>query len=202
MKGKNPNFTKTDREDSIAQLTAEKMLFDPNAKLEIKEILEKFCLITYDLPATPEGAKARADFLNRAKFHGALMHTESVYIAPWSIANDLNVLRTAGVGKVRIFVSVPLEKEECAEITRDYDKKLSEVFKEAEDRFEKIIKHVEEEQLGLAHKMLPKSEEQVTAMKKAAIARGSQHLFDRWEDLDKKIRALRALLPATVGAGV
>ena len=130
------------------------------------------------------------------------MHTESVYLAPWSIANDLEILKTANVGKVRIFVAVPMEKDECLEITREYDKKIAEVFKEAEDRFAKITKHVEDGQYGLAHKMLTKSEEQINALKKAAIARGSQHLFDRWEDLNKKLTAMRALLPAIEKAGV
>lgn len=199
---KDVNFAEEDRTDAIAQLNAEKMIFDPNAELEIKTVLEKFALITYDIPATKEGAHARAEFLDRAKYRGAIMHTESVYLAPWSIANDLEVLKAAGVGKVRIFVAVPMEKGECAEITRDYDKKIAEVFKEAEDRFAKITKHVEDRQFGLAHKMLTKSEEQINALKKAAIARGSQHLFDRWEDLNKKLIAMRALLPAIDKVGV
>ena len=202
MKEKDVNFTTEDRTDAIAQLNAEKMIFDPNAELEIKSVLEKFALITYDIPATKEGARARAEFLDRAKFRGAIMHTESVYLAPWSIANDLEVLKAAGIGKVRIFVSIPMEKDECLEITRDYDKKIAEVFKEAEGRFSKIVKHVEDGQYGLAHKMLTKSEEQINALKKAAIARGSQHLYDRWEDLNKKLTAMRALLPAIEKAGV
>ncbi len=202
MKEKDVNFTTEDRTDAIAQLNAEKMIFDPNAELEIKSVLEKFALITYDIPATKEGARARAEFLDRAKFRGAIMHTESVYLAPWSIANDLEVLKAAGIGKVRIFVSIPMEKDECLEITRDYDQKIAGVFKEAEDRFSKIAKHVEDGQYGLAHKMLTKSEEQINALKKAAIARGSQHLYDRWEDLNKKLTAMRALLPAIEKAGV
>jgi len=201
MQEKEANFTAEDRTDAIAQLNAEKMFFDPNAELEIQDVIEKFALITYDIPATKEGAQARAEFLERAKFRGVLMNTESVYLAPWSIVNDLGILKTANVGKVRIFVSVPMEKDECAEITRDYDKKIAEVFKESENRFDKIIKHVEDGQYGLAHKMLAKSEEQINALKKAAIARGSQHLYDRWEDLNKKLAAMRALLPA-IGAGV
>ena len=196
------NFTDEDRTDAIAQLNAEKMIFDPDAELEIKSVMEKFALITYDLPATKEGAKARSEFLEKARFQGAIMHTESVYLAPWSIANDLEVLKTAGIGKVRIFVSVPMEKDECREITRDYDKKIAEVFKEAEDRFAKIVKHVEDGQYGLAHKMLPKSADWINALKKAAIARGSQHLYDRWEDLNKKLTAMRALLPSIEKAGV
>ena len=202
MKEKDVNFTTEDRTDAIAQLNAEKMIFDPNAELEIKSVLEKFALITYDIPATKEGARARAEFLDRAKFRGAIMHTESVYLAPWSIANDLEVLKAAGIGKVRIFVSVPMEKDECREITREYDKKIAGVFKEAEDRFAKIVKHVEDGQYGLAHKMLPKSADWINALKKAAIARGSQHLYDRWEDLNKKLTAMRALLPAIEKAGV
>ena len=196
------NFTAEDKTDAIAQLNAEKMIFDPNAKLEIQEVIEKYALITYDIPATKEGAQARAELLERAKFHGAIMHTESVYLAPGSIVNDLGILKTANVGKVRIFVSVPMEKDECREITREYDKKIAGVFKEAEDRFAKIVKHVEDGQYGLAYKMLPKSADWINALKKAAIARGSQHLYDRWEDLNKKLTAMRALLPAIEKAGV
>ena len=202
MSENNVNIATEDKTDAIAQLNAEKMFFEPTAELEIKEVLEKFALITYDLPATKEGAKARSEFLEKARFQGAIMHTESVYLAPWNIVNDLGVLKAAGIGKIRIFVSVPLEKDDCKEITREYDKKIAETFKEAEERFEKIAKHVEDGQYGLAHKMMPKTTDWITALKKAAIARGSQHLYDRWEDLNKKLTAMRALLPATEKAGV
>jgi len=194
MSGKVVDIATEDKTDAIAQLNAEKMIFDPHAELEVKEVLEKFALITYDIPATKEGAKARAEFLEKAKFQGAIMHTESVYLAPWSIVNDLGVLKAAGIGKIRIFVSVPMEKDDCREITREYDKKIAEVFKEAEDRFEKIAKHVEDQQYGLAHKMMPKTSDWINALKKAAIARGSQYLFDRWEELNKKATAMQALL--------
>jgi len=194
MSEKEVNIATEDKTDAIAQLNAEKMLFEPTAELEVKEVLEKFALITYDIPATKEGAKARAEFLEKAKFQGAIMHTESVYLAPWSIVNDLGVLKAAGVGKIRIFISVPMEKDEYKEITREYDKKIAEVFKEAEERFEKIAKHVEDGQYGIAHKMMPKTTDWINALKKAAIARGSQHLFDRWEELSKKAVAMQALL--------
>jgi pyruvate-formate lyase len=194
MSEKEVNIATEDKTDAIAQLNAEKMLFDPNAELEVKEVLEKFALITYDIPATKEGAKVRAEFLEKAKFQGAIMHTESVYLAPWSVVNDLGVLKAAGVGKIRIFISVPMEKDECKEITREYDKKIAEVFKEAEERFEKISKHVEGGQYGIAHKMMPKTTDWINALKKAAIARGSQHLFDRWEELNQKAVAMQALL--------
>jgi hypothetical protein len=42
--------------------------------------------------------------------------------------------------------------------------------------------------------MMPKTTDWITALKKAAIARGSQHLFDRWEELNKKASAMQALL--------
>lgn len=183
-----------DQDNAIAQLKAEHMFFDPDAKLVIQEVVTKFALITYDLPATKEGAKARAEFLESARFRGAIMHTESVYLAPFSIVNDLGVLKTAKVGEVRIFVAVPLEKDDCAKMTREYDKKISEVFKEAEDRFEKVSQHVADGQYGLAHKMMPRTSEWIDALKKAAIARGSQHLYDRWEELSKKATAMQLLL--------
>jgi len=128
MSENNVNIATEDKTDAIAQLNAEKMFFEPTAELEIKEVLEKFALITYDLPATKEGAKARSEFLEKARFQGAIMHTESVYLAPWNIVNDLGVLKAAGIGKIRIFVSVPLEKDDCKEITREYDKKIAETF--------------------------------------------------------------------------
>ena len=186
------NFTDEDKNQALAMLNAEKMILDPSANLQIQDVMEKFALITYDLPATKEGNEARAEFINKARYLGAVMRTESVYIAPWSIVNELAVFKAADVGKVRIFISVPLHKEDCAEITREYDKSLNLVFKDAEVRFDKIEKHLEEQQLGLVHKMLPKTEEQVASLKKAAIARGSQFLYDRWEALDKKLSVYRS----------
>ena len=195
MSGKaDETLTTVDKTDSIAQLKAEKMFFDPNAKLEIIEVMEKFCLVIYDIPATKEGAKIRAEFLERAKFHGAIMKTESVYLAPWAVAPELNLLKAAGIGDFNIFISVPMDNDLCKKITREYDQKIMEVFKEAEERFEKIALHVTDGQYGLAHKMMPKTSDWINALKKAAIARGSQHLFDRWEDLNKKATAMQELL--------
>lgn len=181
------DFDKTDQEEAIAVLNAEKMILAPEANLQIQKVMDKFALIVYDIPATKEGAQARAEFLGKAKFLGAVMHTESVYIAPWSVTTELELFKAAEVGTLRIFVSVPVHKEDCEEITRDYDAKLADVFKEAEDRWDKIEQHLVDQHLGLVHKMLPLMYEQVNSLKKAAIARGSQHLYDRWEALNNKV---------------
>ncbi len=181
------DFDQVDRDDAIATLNAEKMILSPKANMEIQTVMEKFALIVYDIPATPEGTQARMEFLSKAKFLGAVMHTESVYIAPWSITAELELFKAAEVGKLRIFVSAPLHKEDCEEMTRDYDAKLAEVFKEAEDRWDKIEQHLVDEHLGMVYKMLPITIYQVASLKKAAIARGSQHLYDRWEALNDKV---------------
>lgn len=179
---------------AIGMINAEHLMFVPNAQIEVKEILDKFVLVTYDIPATKEGSHARSQFLERAKIRGAVMLGESNYLAPASLLNDLQILKTAEVGKVYIFVSELQDESDRIDVTRKYDKRILEVFKETEERLGKIGKHIEDGKFGLAHKMLPKTEEQVNNLVKVAVARGSQMLYDRWSTMKQILDACSALV--------
>lgn len=179
---------------AIGLINAEKLMFSPNAQIEVKDIIDKFAVITYDIPATKEGNKMRAELSYRLKFSGAVQHTESVYLAPWSRVIDIGVLLAAEVGEVYVWVSTPQTDELARKVTLAYDKKILEVFKETEERLGKIGKHIEDGKFGLAHKMLPKAEEQVNNLVKVAVARGSQMLYDRWSTMKQILDACSALV--------
>jgi hypothetical protein len=62
------------------------------AKAEVKELIQDFVLINYDIPATEK--KLRREFLKKAAQMGAEQYTESVYLLPFSekaleMANEL-----------------------------------------------------------------------------------------------------------------
>lgn len=62
--------------------------------VESKEIVSDYLLLTYDLPATQ--GKLRKRFLKEAMAAGAMMHTASCYLMPFSpkmqaLADDLAV---------------------------------------------------------------------------------------------------------------
>jgi len=87
--------------------------------VEVKEIMEDYVLITYDIPAT--GKKLRATFLKQAKAIGAEAHTASAYLMPYSEkAMELaNQLESAGHAVVWGPVHQP-DKEKALEITTKY----------------------------------------------------------------------------------
>lgn len=73
---------------------------------ELKTIIDDFVLITYDMPAKEE--KARKAFLRDARAIGAIMHTQSCYLMPYTpgsftLANEL----AAKGGNVIVWRSPP-----------------------------------------------------------------------------------------------
>lgn len=190
-------ITDEERELAKAMLTADQMISGKGQALEIKDVIENFALITYDIPSTPEGNKARTELCERAKWCGAVQFTESVYIVPWGNIIDLEVLKAADIGKVYVWNSVPKDADLAKQITIDYDNKIRKVFKECEDRLESMAKHVEDQKWGIAHRMFEKTIEQADCLKKIAITRGSTHLYERWDEMNKKIDSWRLLFTAS-----
>lgn len=183
-----------ERDLAVGLINAEHLMFAPNAQIEVKEVMDSFSLITYDLPATKEGNRARHKLLMMARLVGAIQYTESVYLAPFSRLIDVGVLQAAEFGKVIVWISTPQDTNKLKEITIAYDSKILEVFKETEERLAKITKHIEDGQFGLANKMLTKTESQINNLVKVAVARGSQILYDKWSTMKTQFDACSALL--------
>ncbi len=62
-----------------------------DTKIKCRDIVDRWLLLTYDIPHNEKGDKARREFLNAATLVGATQHTESVYLLPWTPAAFSNV---------------------------------------------------------------------------------------------------------------
>jgi len=157
-----------------------------DSKIQIKEVVEKFLLITYDLPRSEAGNKARQQFLIQAKSIGAVQFTESVYMMPWGGEAErlaLSLAKTAG-GEVIVWSQAqPLNKQE--EVTASYDNALRPRMVEISERLDKIGEYKYKNRRKMVLKMLPKTE-QLMANMEAAIARRGSEVLAVWLELLKQ----------------
>jgi len=93
-------------------------------EVNMREIVDSWILITYDLPNTDEGQKMRAQFLKKAERLGAVIHTESVYLLPNCPESELLAVNLASVGKMYLWVSQIKDPNRAQELTDDYDAKV------------------------------------------------------------------------------
>lgn len=148
-----------------------------DTKIEAREICEKWLLLTYDLPNTEEGNKARAAFLAQARLYGATKHTDSVYLMPWTKKAEMLALDLAKKGEVCVWTSQTTDKTEAERVTRRYDEGLEPVLDKISDRLDKIAGHLFNEHYKTAYRMLDKTGTMLEHIEQAIIRRGSAQLY-------------------------
>lgn len=163
-----------------------------DTKINLKEVVDKFLLITYDLPHTDEGDKARREFLAKAKAIGAAQHTESVYLLPWTPEAELLALGISKVkqGEVLIWTSQPTDSSLAKDITNRYDEGLKPIMDEISERLDRMEEHRIQHRDGRADKMVPKTQTMLENMEKAILRRGSALLFLRLGLLTRRFQAV------------
>ena len=162
----------TDQFDSI-EIMAEMS----NTNIEMRDIVDKWLLLTYDIPHSEEGDRARREFLQEAYLIGATQHTESVYLLPWTPAAELIALRVARAGKAVVWTSSLTDQAKAAEITRNYDRGIKKTLDEITDRIDRIVEHNRKKRFKRAFKMKAKTARMLDGMDEALQARGSQTLM-------------------------
>ncbi len=147
--------------------------------IETKEICDKWLLITYDIPHTKEGDKARREFLDNARLIGATKHTESVYLMPWTGEAEMLALNLSGTkgGKVCLWTSQPTDTLLAEDITKAYDASLRPQIDAIGVRVDKIVAHQNAERYGRAEQMMEKTKTMLDGMEQAVIRRGSAQLY-------------------------
>jgi hypothetical protein len=148
-----------------------------NTKIEMRDIVDKWLLLTYDIPHSKEGDRVRREFLQEATLVGATQHTESVYLLPWTPAAELLALRVGRAGKAVVWTSSLTDKAKAAEITAKYDHGIRATLDEISERIDRILEHEKAGRVKRAAKMLPKTEKMLFGMDEALQARGSQPLI-------------------------
>jgi len=154
--------------ETIARMTG--------STIKVREVVDQFILINYDLPHTEEGDRARQHFLSKAATIGAVQQTESCYFLPDSPeAGQLarNLAKTAGGEVIVWFHAEPSDK---AQMTRMYDAKLEPLMKEITQRLDAMDAFKFTGRQGLRLKMIPKTERLLQNAEAAITRRGSQTL--------------------------
>jgi hypothetical protein len=123
-------------------------------KINPRELVDEWILITYDIPVTENGKEARAKFLKMAPKIGALMHSRSVYLMPNTQQSQLAAVelsKTVG-GEVYIWTSKAGE-EQTKQITAFYDSRIETEIEHLEERLDKEAKLTLDEKYGMAERM-------------------------------------------------
>lgn len=157
-----------------------------DSKIQIREVVDKWILCTYDLPHTDEGDKARARFLMMASAIGATRHTDSVYVLPDSpeaINLALELADTEG-GEVIVWgQAVPLNKEK--EITEAYDEALRLLLVEISGRLDRMAGYRQQNYVKRVNQMVPKTERLLGDAEGITARRGNE-VMALWLELLKQ----------------
>jgi hypothetical protein len=155
--------------------------------VEVKEFQEDWLLISYDLPHSEAGDKARSEFLHQAGRIGAVQHTESVYMLPWTAYANLEVIKLAEVGKVYCWYGAATTTEQAMELSAQYDSGLAKQVGKLEERAVKILGHVSDGHQKMGQKMLDTTWPQFEGLARSVVARG--HM-----EMAQKLNAVREIL--------
>ena len=158
--------------------------------LEVREIVESWLLITYDIPKSEEGDRARRKFLDRARVIGATQHTASVYLMPWTQEAELLAFEVATAGHACVWTSKPTDDQQATELTETYDSDLEKLLDAVSVRLDKIQEHWEAEHFKRVEQMGEKTKEQLGGLIEAVQRRGSKDLAAYAEILLRRLNAL------------
>lgn len=156
-------------------------------KVRTREICSEFYLLTFDLPTTEEGNKARAKFYERARRVGAVPHTESVFYLPACPESELAIVEVAEAGNAFVWTTSVKDEQTARELTEKYDQGISnDILQEIKERLTKMRKHAEDGKSGIIERMKPKTDRMIVDAAGIAARRGSEKLAKDVEELRKE----------------
>ena len=120
-------------------------------EVEVKEIIQDYVLICYDIPQKEKALRHR--FLKLAHSLGAVMHTASVYLMPYSDEAFKMAEELAAVGEAVVWKSHQANLAQAAGITHDYAAHLQARCQLIEQRLVMAQEHLAAGRLKLAAKM-------------------------------------------------
>ena len=158
-------------------------------RIRTRPILSNWLLLTYDLPHTPAGDKARRRFLAGAEHIGAVQHTQSVYLLPWTDESLKLAAGVAEVGHAYLWTTKMEDREYAREVTRTYDKKIKPRFDQIGERIGRIEGHVGKHP-KTAQKMAVRTQNMLDDLEAAVIRRRSNELYKMVLKLRKRLEVL------------
>lgn len=163
-------------------------------QIKTRGLASDWLLLTYDLPTSEEGNQARRDFLTRAPALGAVQHTESVYILPWSQATASAVLSLAEAGDVFVWYAKPGTEAQAESLSRQYDEGLRAHVEVLEERTSRILEHAKAGKLKLAENMLDRTWPTVDGLARSAGVRGDEDLAKALVYVHRGLRVAQAIV--------
>ena len=170
--------------EALAELETTAVL--SGRQVDAKTICEKWILVTYDLPHTEAGDKARREFLEQLKKLGGCQHTESVYLLPYTAAAGEACLELAKIGKLVVWSASPTDLKMAEEITRNYDVELKKMLAELSRRVDRMIELRLEDKLGIRNKMVDKTDEMIRFLGEAVLRREALDLAIIYQAIVKR----------------
>lgn len=167
------------------ELEAHAKLFD--VPIEVREIVDDWLLLTYDLPKSAEGDVARYWFLKEARKLGAVGHTESVYLMPWTIDASILAVELSRVGKTYIWHTKVDDEKMARELTMHYDMAVANWLDDLNGRLERIGGHIANRKLKLAGHMVTRTLAMIAEMRQVINRRGSERLRDELARIEKEL---------------
>lgn len=161
--------------------------------IQVREFHSDWVLLTYDLPNTKEGTDARYKFLRMARYAGAIQHTESVYMIPWSNAVNGIIAELSSIGGGQIFVfHTKVDEVQAVDLTNRYDDKLEETIESIMPRIPRINEHIADDHEQQARRMINKTWDMVQPMITAVAVRGDENLAGKVAYMVKALRQSEA----------
>jgi len=144
-------------------------------QINTRELVDEWLLITYDIPVSEEGNKARFKFLKLAPTIGAVMHSRSVYLMPNTHQAQLagvELSKTVG-GEVYMWSSKVVGGMTNEDVTKFYDRKINEQIDHIVERMEQEVALIEENHEGMADRMHRKTVNLFNQVLFSCVQRGS-----------------------------
>jgi len=147
-------------------------------KIQCREIVDRWLLLTYDIPCNEEGNKARAQFYKDAIRLGAVQNTESVYLCPWTSEIEAMAFKLAETSGSKVIVwSAQTSEKQAEEITQRYDKGLQPILKLLEQRIDTLNWMIQQGYFKKARRYTIKTERILNNLEQAIVRRGSAQML-------------------------
>lgn len=160
-------------------------------EFKARELVDEWILVTYDLPATDEGNKARQDFLKLAPRIGAVMHTKSVYLMPNTNECQIATVELAKIGNVYIWTSRANDEVAKKQLTDLYDERIQKGITELKDRMKAIRKHMAKDKDGMANRMVEKTIDIFNNSVFSVVQRGNAELYNTLVTMRDELQELQ-----------
>lgn len=165
---------------------------------QVREYLTDWILITYDLPTTEEGNKARTKFLDTVWNIGGVMHSKSCYLLPSTPQAELAAVELAEITKTAyIWFSSVEDETKAIELTSDYDRAIrGDILKEIRERIAKTKQHADNGNERFVNRMHKKTAKMIADAAGIAARRGSESLAKDVVDLKADFESIVVKQPS------